>query len=97
MLTHLDIGDVAGSASLLTGSGAIMTPLDASEQLLVGLTRSVRVRFIDVIAGVREQFDVGLTSELEAAEARDHPVTRLSRRTIVFHRPIIRDPPGTDG
>ena len=75
---------------LSIGRGAVQRDLGgllfgAREQLLVGLVRPLGMRFVDVVAGVRQQLDVDLTSDLVSAEAHDHPVARLVREAIAFH------------
>ena len=65
--------------------------LGALEQLLVGLARPLRVRFVDVVAGVRQQLDVCLASDLVTAEAHDHPVARIFDEAIAFHRADYAD------
>ena len=59
--------------------------LGAREQLLVGLARPLGMRFVDVVAGVRQQLDLGLASDLVAAEAHDDPIAWLFRGAIAFH------------
>jgi hypothetical protein len=85
-MTATGLGSNRGSGCEVASADSGGLLLGAREQLLVGLVGPLGMRFVDVITGVRQQLDVGLTSDLVATEAGDHPLAGLSRGAFAFHK-----------